>query len=48
MKTTLVSSCLLGVFLLVGCQSPLDDSLYQKWSRDQGHDDAKTLRESLK
>lgn len=46
MKHVTVLSCLLGAMQLAGCQSPLDDSLYQKWSRDQGHSVTDTVTQT--
>lgn len=46
MKKITVSSCLFIALLLVGCQSPLDDSLYQKWSRDQQNTVADTVTQT--
>ena len=37
MKHMLYIGCLGGTLLLVGCQTPFDDSLYQQWQQSQAH-----------
>lgn len=37
MKHLLYIGCLGGALVLVGCQTPFDDSLYQQWQQSQAH-----------
>ena len=43
MKKFLTTSCVLGLALLNGCQSPLDDSLYKQWSQSQANPNTESV-----